>query len=62
MLFPSIKYKIIPSCGSIAGIMPSSLMVSKSSVHEFVPVDHYISSTLTNPGTTASNNIKYIAC
>ena len=36
-------------------------MVSKCSVHGFAPVNHYIRSTLTNPGTTASNNPKYIA-
>ena len=41
--------------------MPSSLIVSNTSVHGFTPVDHHIRSTLTNPGTTTNNNPKYIA-
>ena len=41
--------------------MPSSLMVSNTSVHGFALVNHHIRSTLTNPGNTANNNPKYIA-
>ena len=50
-----------PNYGSIAGIMPSLLMLTNTSINVFTPVDHHIRSTFTNPGTTANNNPKYIA-
>ena len=42
MLFPSIGYKMIPSCGSIAGIIPSLLMVFNTSISRFAHANHYI--------------------
>ena len=61
MLFPSIGYKMIPNCGSIAGILPLWVMITKISINGFAPVDHHIRSSFTNPGTTANNYSKYIA-
>ena len=42
MLFPSIRYKMIPNCGSIAGIVPSSLMVTNTSINGFALFVHHI--------------------
>ena len=61
MLFLSIGYKMVPSCGSIAGVLPSSLLTANNSTHGFAPVDRHIRSSFTNLGVATSSNSKYIA-
>ena len=61
MLFPSIGYKMTPSYGYIVGVLPSCLMITKTSTHKFASVEDHIRLILTNPGvaTRTNQNISY---
>ena len=43
MISPSIGYKMTPSCGSTAGVLPSCIMADNNSTHGFSPVTNRIS-------------------
>ena len=61
MIYISISYKTILSCGSIPSALPSYLIATNNSTHGSALVINHIKSILTNPGVGTGTNPKYIA-
>ena len=61
MISSSIGYSMIPSCGSIASVLPSCLISANDSTNGFIPVANHIQSSLTNHVVTTYKNPTYIA-
>ena len=49
---------MIPSCGSIYGLLSSYLTTAYTSTHIFVPVADHILSNLNNPDAATNTNTK----